>query len=84
MKEDVKEIRVSINKTRNYLRIVIQNKVSSSVLEKNKMLSTTKENNKIHGFGIQSVENTIEKNDGMYSFYEEKGWFVADVMLKLS
>ena len=84
MKEDVKEIRVSIKKARNYLRIVIQNKVSSSVLEKNKMLSTTKENNKIHGFGIQSVENTVEKNDGMYSFYEEKGWFVADVMLKLS
>ncbi len=84
MKEDVKEIRVSIKKARNYLRIVIQNKVSSSVLEKNKMLSTTKDNNKIHGFGIQSVENTIEKNDGMYSFYEEKGWFVADVMLKLS
>ena len=84
MKEDIKEIRVSIKKVRNYLRIVIQNKVSSSVLDNNKMLSTTKENSKIHGFGIQSVENTVDKNNGMYSFYEEKGWFVADVMLKLS
>ena len=48
------------------------------------MLSTTKDNTKLHGFGIQSVESTVEKNDGMFSFYEESGWFVADVMLKLS
>ena len=84
MKENKKEIRVSIKTVKNYLRIVIQNRVSESVLSRNKMLSTTKDNTKLHGFGIQSVESTVEKNDGMFSFYEESGWFVADVMLKLS
>ena len=75
---------MSIKTVKNYLRIVIQNRVSESVLSRNKMLSTTKDNTKLHGFGIQSVESTVEKNDGMFSFYEESGWFVADVMLKLS
>lgn len=81
--EEKKEIRLSINTVKNYLHVVIQNRISQSVLDHNKDLSTTKDNNRMHGFGVQSVENAVEKNDGMYSFYEDKGWFVADVMLKI-
>ena len=84
VKEKEGEIRLSISTTGNYLRITVQNKISESVLEHNKNLNSSKECSKLHGFGIQSVKETVQKNDGMQEFYEEKGWFIADVMLKIN
>lgn len=83
-KEQKKEIRLSISIVGNYLHITIQNMISESVLQNNKTLKTSKSNAKLHGFGIQSVTDTVQKHDGMMDFYEEGCWFVADVMLKLN
>ena len=83
-KEQKKEIRLSISTVGNYLHITIQNSISESVLQKNKSLKTSKANAKLHGFGIQSVTETVQKHDGMMDFYEENYWFVADVMVKLN
>ena len=83
-KEEKKEIRLSITTVGNYLHITIQNTISESVLKKNKALKTSKANAKLHGFGIQSVTETVLKHDGMIDFYEENCWFIADVMVKLN
>ena len=83
-KEQKKEIRLSISTVGNYMHITIQNTISESVLKKNKALKTSKANAKLHGFGIQSVTETVLKHDGMIDFYEENCWFVADVMVKLN
>lgn len=78
-----KEIRLSISIAGNYMHITIQNLISKSVLHSNKLLKTSKPDTKLHGFGIQSVTETVERNDGMMDFYEEDCWFVADIMVKL-
>lgn len=83
-KEQEKEIRLSISTLGNYLHITVQNMISRSVLRSNKPLKTSKANTKLHGFGIRSVTETVQKNDGMMDFYEEDGWFVADIMVKLN
>lgn len=82
-KEEKRQIRLSMEIIGNYFRIVVQNQITESVLKNNKKLGTTKKNRKIHGFGLQSVEDAVERNDGMSNFSEENGWFVADVMLKI-
>lgn len=82
-KEEKRQIRLSMEIIGNYFRIVVQNQIAESVLKNNKKLGTTKKNQKIHGFGLQSVEDAVERNDGMSNFSEENGWFVADVMLKI-
>ena len=82
-KEEKRQIRLSMEIIGNYFRIVVQNQIAESVLKNNKKLGTTKKNRKIHGFGLQSVEDAVERNDGMSNFSEENGWFVADVMLKI-
>ena len=82
-KEEKRQIRLSMEIIGNYFRIVVQNQIAESVLKNNKELGTTKKNRKIHGFGLQSVEDAVERNDGMSNFSEENGWFVADVMLKI-
>lgn len=83
MKEPKRQIRFALSTIGNYLRITIQNKISDSVLENNKNLKTVKGNQKLHGFGIQSVSETVQKNDGIQEFYEEDGWFIADIMVKI-
>lgn len=82
-KEEKRQIRLSMEIIGNYFRVVVQNQIAESVLKNNKELGTTKKNRKIHGFGLQSVEDAVERNDGMSNFSEENGWFVADVMLKI-
>lgn len=82
-KEQKKEIRLSISTVGNYMHITIQNMISKSVLQSNNSLKSSKSNAKLHGFGIQSVMQTVLKNDGMMDFYEEDCWFVADIMVKL-
>ena len=82
-KEEKRQIRLSMEIIGNYFRIVVQNQIAESVLKNNKKLGTTKKNRKIRGFGLQSVEDAVERNDGMSNFSEENGWFVADVMLKI-
>ena len=82
-REREREIRLSISTVGNYMHITIQNLISKSVLQSNKSLKTSKTNVKLHGFGIQSVMQTVSKNDGMMDFYEEDCWFVADIMVKL-
>lgn len=46
-------------------------------------LKTTKENSKLHGFGLKSVKNALKKYDGDISleYSQEKGEFIATVML---
>lgn len=46
-------------------------------------LKTTKENSKLHGFGIKSVKNALKKYNGDLSLeYDHKsGEFIATVML---
>lgn len=82
-KERKREIRLSISTVGNYMYITIQNLISKSVLQSNKPLNTSKPNAKLHGFGIQSITQTVQKNDGMMNFYEDDCWFVADIMVKL-
>ena len=79
-----KEIAIAIKNKRNYLWIEIKNAISSSVLQKNAKLLTTKANRKYHGFGTESTRNLVEKYDGGTEYYEKDGWFVLDIMMRKS
>ena len=71
------EIRVTIARRREYETIVIKNRISSSVLEHNPKLETTKEDRTEHGKGVAQIRQITEKYNGMCDFYEEDGFFVA-------
>lgn len=79
-----KEILLELSVQCNYYCIRVANQIEKSVLESNPMLITTKKDKTAHGFGVASVKMLAEKYDGMTSFYERNGQFIADVWLKLS
>lgn len=77
------KIVVSIFNEKGYLHIVVQNSIEQSVLEKNSLLKTSKENSKYHGFGILSIKDIVQKYDGIIDFYEKNSNFISDILLKL-
>ena len=79
-----KEILLELYVQRNYYCIRVANQIEKSVLESNPMLITTKKDKTAHGFGVASIKMLAEKYNGMISFYERNGQFIADVWLKLS
>lgn len=79
LKEDIKEIRLSVTGDENNIRLTIQNRVAMKVLNSNNLPETTKSDKQHHGIGLKNVLGEIEKVNGIFDFYEENGWVIADV-----
>ena len=52
------------------------------MLEENGQLHTTKKDKSKHGLGVYSISQIVDKYDGMKTYYEKNGYFVADIWLK--
>jgi signal transduction histidine kinase len=76
------KIILTIKNNDSYLCILVKNHIKKSVLAENKNLKTTKSNGKKHGVGIYSVNQIVEKYDGILNFSEDGGYFIADAWLK--
>jgi len=56
--------------------------VSNEILSNNPDLLTTKNDKSIHGLGTKSIENIVNRYDGLLEYFEEKGKFVCNILLK--
>lgn len=65
----------------NKYSVLIKNTVAQSVLQNNPELKTDKSDKYIHGIGMKSIEQTIQKRGGYIQKYEEKGLFCIHIML---
>lgn len=79
LKEDIKEIRLSVTSDESNIRLTIQNRVAMKVLNSNNLPETTKSDKQHHGIGLKNVLGEVEKVNGIFDFYEENGWVIADV-----
>lgn len=64
-----------------YLRIVMKNSVDSND-GGNMQLLTTKSDRKNHGFGIKTIKEISEKNNGMCDFQIDGNVFIADIWIR--
>lgn len=78
---DEKRISLDIQKNASYLIILVSNSIKSSVLKDNKNLETSKPDKELHGIGIKSIKNIVEKHNGMIQFYEEENEFCCHIMI---
>lgn len=68
-----------ISQKKSYANIIIKNLINDSVLQNNPKLITNKAG--IHGIGLKSVKQVVEKYGGMMELYEQDDFFIADVWL---
>lgn len=73
---------IEISRHNNYYIIVCKNKIEKSVLKSNPDFVTSKDN-KYHGRGISIIRETVEKYDGELRYYEDEGFLLATVVLKV-
>lgn len=52
--------------------VICKNSITSSVLESNKSLKTTKKDSELHGNGTAIIKQIASKYNGLVDFYEEK------------
>lgn len=74
-----KLIMFEISQKKSYANIIIKNLINDSVLQNNPKLITNKAG--IHGIGLKSVKQVVEKYGGMMELYEQDDFFIADVWL---
>lgn len=60
-----KTVELQMEKERAYLKIVMSNSVEENPLEKNPELVTSKKDRKMHGFGMQIIQNVADRYQGV-------------------
>ena len=76
-------IEIQIRLCQNKYLIDIENTAPENALERNKLLSTTKENKDRHGYGIKSIKSIAEQYNGMVSFSQTADRFRCTVALSI-
>lgn len=79
---DEKRISLDIQKNASYLILLVSNSIKSSVLKTNENLETSKLDKELHGIGIKSIKNIVQKHNGMIQFYEEENEFCCHIMIE--
>lgn len=74
-------IEIKIEENGGYVNVTISNKVDKSVLEYNPDFETQKKH-RGHGYGVKSMREIIERNDGLLDFDEKDSTFICTILIK--
>ena len=74
-------IKLNIFAKAGYVCFKIENIVDDHILASNPDLRTTKNNKTIHGIGLKSVREIIDRHDGIFNITQNGKWFSAEIML---
>ena len=79
-----RRIDLKIFNEKNYLVLIINNRINNSVLKKNPLLKTSKKDKILHGMGISSIKDIVKAYNGIIQIFEENNLFYVDVWLNIS
>ena len=75
-------IHVSVARQKGFLRIRVENCYEGEILFKQGLPVTTKDSN-YHGFGVKSMQQTVEKYNGSMTVLAKDGWFELRILFPL-
>lgn len=78
-----KKLTVAIKEEKGVLKIHIENSYNGTLIQKGTRLLTTKKEKELHGLGLGSVENIVQKYHGEMEIEKEKNMFSVRVLLYL-
>lgn len=77
------EIYLELRNVDNFFMISVKNTITNSVLEDNPNLMSTKNEKEVHGLGILSMKEVVQKYNGSIEFYESDNKFCCDMLLDI-
>lgn len=81
--EGSNEIYLELRNVDNFFMISVKNTIINSVLEYNTNLISTKNEKELHGLGILSMKEVVQKYNGSIEFYESDNKFCCDMLLDI-
>lgn len=75
-------IHVSVARQKNFLRIRVENCYEGEIRFRQGVPVTTKDAN-YHGFGLKSMQQTVEKYNGSMTIHAQDGWFEVRILFPL-
>lgn len=75
-------IHVSVARQKNFLRIRVENCYEGEIHFRQGVPVTTKDAN-YHGFGLKSMQQTVEKYNGSMTIHAQDGWFEVRILFPL-
>lgn len=79
--EGEKVISLTIRRVNRFVVIKVTNPFQGAKSKSGDFLSTTKDDKKMHGWGIPSVRSTVEKYNGTFQYNIEDNLFVVNIIL---
>lgn len=77
------EIYLELRNVDNFFMISVKNTIINSVLEDNPNLISKKKEKEVHGLGILSMKEVVQKYNGSIEFYESDNKFCCDMLLDI-
>lgn len=81
MKEKEKWINIKVRKINELIIIKVENAIEEKPIFKKNKLVTSKKDSKMHGWGLQSVENIVKKEGGSISYQYDDDKFTVVITL---
>ena len=79
-----KLIKMYVTAEKQFLRIRIENYCEERIRFRNGMPITTKRDKHLHGFGMKSMQKTVEKYRGSVMASQEDNWFILKILIPLA
>ena len=76
-------IRLYVAREKGFLRIRMENYCDEVLKFKNGMPVTTKQDKHLHGFGMKSMQKTVQKYNGSVMASQEDNWFMLRILIPL-
>lgn len=81
---DQKFIRITLKNIEYMIHIHIENYCNHQIKIKNGLIKSTKEDKENHGYGLLSMQTTIEKYNGDMYIHQANSMFMVDVLIPLN
>lgn len=77
-------IHLSVSKQKEFAMIRIENYFEEDLQYEEGQLATTKRNKELHGYGIKSIQYTVNKYGGAVAITTERNWFSLKILIPLN
>ena len=83
-KEEKRLVGLYISREKQFLRIRTENYCAEKISFKNGMPVTTKKDKRFHGYGMKSMQKTVEKYGGSVVASQREHWFELKILIPLN
>lgn len=74
---------LSVSRQKGFLSIRLKNRYEATPVRGDALPQTTKRDKRYHGYGLKSMQATVEKYGGSFSINGANGWFDLDILIPL-